>query len=60
SKLKPLHFIFMLLEYHKVRIFTNKIWKKSRNMLIKFMRLENRINGELFLIKNAEIIVPPL
>jgi hypothetical protein len=29
-------------------------------MLIKFIRLENRINGELFLIKNAEIIVPPL
>jgi len=46
----------MLLEYHKVRILTNKIWKKSRNMLIKFMRLANRTNGELFLIKNAEII----
>lgn len=27
-------------------------------MLIKFIRLENRINGELFFDKNAEIIVP--
>jgi len=33
-----------------------KFIKLSRNMLRKFMRVEFRINGELFLIKNAEII----
>lgn len=29
-------------------------------MLVKFMRLENRINGNYFFDKSAEIIVPPL